>query len=54
MRDMLFAGIAFGALTIPAMAADMAPYYKAPLQAQSFSWTGFYIGADVGGAWSNN
>jgi outer membrane immunogenic protein len=53
MRNMLFAGIAFGALTIPAMAADMAPYYKAPLQAQSFSWTGFYIGADVGGAWSN-
>jgi hypothetical protein len=29
MRKMFLAGIAFGALTMSAMAADMAPYYKA-------------------------
>src|ERR1700677_3165276 len=30
MRNVFLAGIAFGALTTSAMAADMAPYYKAP------------------------
>src|SRR5215475_684419 len=31
-----------------ANAADMAPVYKAPPPAPIFSWTGFYIGANVG------
>src|SRR5580692_9115163 len=51
MRNVFLAGIAFGALTMSAMAADMAPYYKAPPVAQGFNWNGFYLGADVGGAW---
>jgi outer membrane immunogenic protein len=41
----------------PALAADMAPKYtKAPMVApvQIYNWTGFYIGANVGGAWSDN
>jgi outer membrane immunogenic protein len=38
----------------PALAADLAvkaPVYKAPV-VPTFSWTGCYVGADVGGAWS--
>jgi outer membrane immunogenic protein len=45
----LFSGIA------TASAADMA--VKAapiPMAPAVFSWTGFYIGANVGGAWTNN
>jgi outer membrane immunogenic protein len=53
MRKLSLAGFAVGALIMPAMAADMTPYDRAPLRAQPFYWTGAYIGADVGGAWSN-
>jgi outer membrane immunogenic protein len=53
MKKFLLAMVAFGGLVGPSFAADMArPYYKAPL-APTFSWTGCYIGGDVGGAWSN-
>jgi outer membrane immunogenic protein len=48
-------------LTIPitANAADLKPapapvYTKAPMMPPPFSWTGFYIGGNVGGAWANN
>jgi outer membrane immunogenic protein len=53
MRRLSLAGFALGALIMPAMAADMTPYYRTPLQAQPFYWTGVYIGANVGGAWPN-
>lgn len=38
-----------------AQAADLASrmYTKAPPMAQIYSWTGFYVGAHVGGAWSD-
>ena len=38
-----------------AFAADLAPRYtKAPpVVAPVYNWTGFYIGANVGGAWSD-
>jgi outer membrane immunogenic protein len=41
------------ALSAPAMAADMAaPVYKAPVIAPvAFSWTGFYLGANLGYSW---
>lgn len=35
-----------------AHAADM-PLKAPPAPAPIFSWTGFYIGADVGGAWGS-
>ena len=53
MRRLSLAGFAVGALIVPAMAADMTPYDRIPLQAPPFYWTGAYIGADVGGAWPN-
>ena len=53
MRKFILVGVSLGALMMPALAADMAPYYKVPPVAQGFNWTGFYIGGDVGGAWSS-
>src|SRR5580704_8247233 len=59
MRAAFNTGVALLALlTIPmaASAADMTPapvYTKAPMMAPVFSWTGFYIGGNLGGAWSN-
>jgi outer membrane immunogenic protein len=52
MTGLLLVGAAFfGAQTIPALGADMAPLDKAPI-APGFNWTGIYLGADIGGAWS--
>jgi len=51
MRQLLVAGIAAAAFWgAPAFAADMA--VKAPIAAPLFSWTGLYVGGNVGGAWS--
>jgi outer membrane immunogenic protein len=49
MRKLLLAGVALGALSVPAMAADVpAPaYIKAP-SAPEFNWTGLYLGGNAG------
>lgn len=55
MKKILIASAALASLItggaraadLPARAPPMAPVYAAPI----FSWTGFYIGANVGGAW---
>jgi outer membrane immunogenic protein len=58
MNKLAIAAVAGSALLtgiVTANAADMA--YKAapiPMAPAAFSWTGFYIGANVGGAWTNN
>ena len=49
MRRILLAGLALPALIMPAMAADVAPLSKIP-PPPVLSWTGFYIGANVGWA----
>jgi outer membrane immunogenic protein len=51
MRRLLLVGAAYSVQVISAMAADMAPLDKGPL-VEAFSWTGAYVGADIGGAWS--
>jgi outer membrane immunogenic protein len=58
MKRFLLTTVAFGALALPAMAADMnpAPVYRAPpppVPVAFFSWTGLYIGGTAGGAWLN-
>ena len=41
------------ALTQSATAADLPMYTKAPAAPAYYSWTGFYVGAHLGGAWSD-
>src|ERR1700686_195201 len=53
MRKLLLNGAAFGVLGMPAMAADVAPAYKMPAPIPVFSWSGCYVGGDVGGAWGS-
>ena len=56
----LLAGTALVTLAAgTAMAADLgrpapAPVYKAPPMAPAFSWTGFYLGGNLGGAWDKS
>jgi outer membrane immunogenic protein len=52
MRRILLTGLAFCTSVIPAMAADVAPAYVPPPLA--WSWTGFYVGANVGWAGSTD
>jgi outer membrane immunogenic protein len=58
MKRLLFALVAVPALAGSigtATAADVDPYYRAPpVVVPYYNWNGFYIGATVGGAWSNN
>jgi outer membrane immunogenic protein len=60
MRNILLSAVALSALAIgSASAADLprrqaaaapVPVYAAPI----FTWTGFYVGGEVGGAWVND
>ena len=61
MKNIALFGIAAAAVlaAAPAFAADLrpmsAPMYKAPpMMVPPASWTGFYIGADLGGSWSHS
>ncbi len=56
MRRLLLSTVALAALALPALAADLPstkapPVYVAP--APIFTWTGFYVGADIGGGFGN-
>ena len=50
MRRLLLLGVALGAHAVAAMAADLGPANVAPPVV--FTWTGFTLGANIGGAWS--
>jgi outer membrane immunogenic protein len=56
MKKSVLTGLAFGALIMPAMAADIPPDFRLPLQPPFLGWTGLYIGANAGwiGSWENN
>jgi outer membrane immunogenic protein len=54
MRTLAIAAVAGSALftgIVTAGAADV-PLKARPMVAPAFSWTGFYVGANVGGAWT--
>ena len=56
MKKLGFVVVALGAATVQATAADLARrpvVAPAPMVVPVFSWTGFYVGANVGGAWSS-
>jgi outer membrane immunogenic protein len=57
VKKFLLSAVAFSALTLPVMAADLppapAPYYAAPIIVPVFSWTGCYVGGTGGGVWGN-
>jgi outer membrane immunogenic protein len=51
MRSLLLSGVALSVLVTPVMAADLAPSFKAPIPI--YTWTGCYVGGDIGGGWAN-
>jgi outer membrane immunogenic protein len=58
MRHLLAVAISVFALTEIASAADLPrkapPYTPPPPPAPTLSWTGWYVGLNAGGIWSNN
>jgi outer membrane immunogenic protein len=51
-------GLVLGLLSTAAVAADLGPYGRGsikdePVYVRPFSWTGFYVGAQIGYAWGN-
>jgi outer membrane immunogenic protein len=59
LKTILLASVAIGALMVggAAYAADLpasAPVYKATPMAPPFSWAGFYLGIEGGGAWGKS
>ena len=59
MKKVLMTGVALAALVaVPAMAADLgrpAPVYKAPpMPVATFSWTGCYLGGNIGYGWGKS
>jgi outer membrane immunogenic protein len=58
MRKLLIGGLALTAAAVllasPALAADMAVKAPPPAPPPAYDWTGFYIGGDVGAAWTSN
>jgi outer membrane immunogenic protein len=51
MKNLLLSGAAFSILVTPVIAADLAPSFKAPLPV--YTWTGCYVGGDIGGGWGS-
>jgi outer membrane immunogenic protein len=53
MKRLLLASAAVVTIAAPAVAADLPPVaVKAPAYAPVYNWTGFYIGANLGGGFS--
>ena len=57
MRNLLLASIAtVGLFGASAFASDLpvkAPLNKTPIAAPPYNWSGFYVGVNFGGGWSN-
>ena len=52
MKRCLLTTCVYGLLALPATAADMAPFYRAPPSVALVSWTGPYVGLTLGGDWT--
>ena len=53
---LLTSAAVFGLFGGSALASDLptkAPAYKTPIAAPPYNWSGFYVGANFGGAWTN-
>ena len=53
-KSLLTTVVAVGVLAAPAMAADMAPVYKAPVPPPACIWCGGYVGVNAGGTWGDH
>jgi outer membrane immunogenic protein len=53
MKRTLLAIVAIAGLAVPAVAADMPVKYRPPPPVPVFSWTGCYVGGNIGGLWVN-
>ncbi|MCS0493682.1 outer membrane protein [Ancylobacter mangrovi] len=56
LKSLLLGSVAGAALAVPAFAADMSYPVKAPppiVAVPVFTWTGFYLGANVGYGWGD-
>ena len=57
VQKIFLAGIAAaGLLSGSALASDLpvkAPLHQAPIAAPPYNWSGFYVGANFGGAWTS-
>jgi outer membrane immunogenic protein len=54
MKSFLWASSLLGLLAFPAMAADLGPFYRAPLPVAVLGWTGPYVGATLGSPWTDS
>jgi outer membrane immunogenic protein len=59
MKRVLLASAALAAMVGTAAAADLPPpnapeYYKAPVYAPAYNWSGFYLGINGGGGWGRS
>ena len=57
MKRLMLAAATVFVLAAPAVAADLAPqpnYVKAPVASPIYSWTGFYVGGNVGGGMASS
>jgi outer membrane immunogenic protein len=56
MKRILLSTVSLGLLGLisPALAADLAPYTKAPAASPMYDWSGFYVGAFGGGGFGNH
>jgi outer membrane immunogenic protein len=53
MKKLITAIAALGLIGTPAFAADMAVKAPPPAPTPVYSWTGFYVGANIGGGWGH-
>ncbi len=54
MRKVLLMSAVLATMGAPALAADLAVKASPPKSVRVWSWTGFYLGANLGGGWAKS